>query len=525
MLWKKVNTSENAMYENPFANIQIEFAQELKQWNEQLIEFGSPEIVQRSEKSNRVSDQLMEYGHIEFRSHNWNEALNLYTWALCFAEPNTLYEGLAHGNRALCFFQMEMYQKAMIDFDFAMQNKCPEQFIANVQASRAQCEKLVKKQTNLKLRTPKLRISTDKKFPCMVNLLELNRNKDYGRCVVAKRDIEIGTYVFVAENFASTVTSDKQAYCLSCHKTEMNFIPCKNCSDVMFCNEDCANWDSIHKWECQSTYHHIEDISVKFVVQTILVAIDMFSDANNLIKFVEDVIVDKGCDKIPKTSCDSMSKYGIFLTLTPSYKNEYLLRAYQAFTCLLLIPKVNYLFDTMAKRRFLKNLVLHHTVIIPKNAFCDIARYSDQFSVKYIFDVLSIINHSCAPNLNFATMGNLGYCVSVRPIKKGDQVFINYLGDDVHKPLDQRKKSLLCNWGFECKCDKCEVAGDTPEHEFMKTDPALKYIIRNFEHDQCTTDSAKRFQLKKQCIKFLKKFGHLSWSSELEFVINCFTSL
>lgn len=525
MLWKKVNTSEGPVYENPFINVQNDFSQELKQWKEQLIAFQSPELVQRTEKSNRVSDQLMEYGHSEFRNHNWSEALNLYTWALCFAEPGTLYEGLAHGNRALCFTQMGMHQKAMVDFDFAMIKKCPDQFIANVQASRAQCEKLLKKPTHGKTRTPKLRIPSDKKFPCMVNLLELNRNKDYGRCVVAKRDIEVGTYVFIAENFASAVTSDKQAYCLSCHKSEMNFIPCKHCSVVMFCNEDCASWDSIHKWECRSSYHQIEDIGVKFVVQTILVALDMFSDVEELMKFVESVIVDKGCDKIPKSSSDPTSKYGIFLTLTPSYKLEYVLRAYQAYTCLLLIPKVSYMFDTEPKRVFLKNLILHHTVVIPKNAFCNIAQCSEHFTVKYIFDVLSIINHSCAPSLSFATMGKLGYCVSVRPIKKGDQVFINYLGDGAKKPTEQRKKSLLCNWGFECKCDKCEDAEDTPEHQIMKADPTLKYIVDNFKEDQCTTDSAKRFQLRKQCIKFLKKYGHLSWSSELEFVTNCFTSL
>lgn len=262
MLWKKVNTSENAVYGNPFASIHTDFAQELKQWKEQVNAFESS---QRAEgKSNRVADQLMEFGHAEFRNHNWSNALSLYSWALCFAEPGTLYEGLAHGNRALCFLQMEMYQKAMVDFDLAMQKKCPDQFIANVQASRAQCQKLLKKQTQWKHRTPKLRIPADKKFPCMINLLELKRNKDFGRCVVAKRDIEIGTYVFVAENFSSCVLSDKQAYCLSCHKTEMNFIPCKHCSDVMFCNEDCASWDSIHKWECQSAYHQVSGFFAYF---------------------------------------------------------------------------------------------------------------------------------------------------------------------------------------------------------------------------------------------------------------------
>lgn len=223
--------------------------------------------------------------------------------------------------------------------------------------------------------------------------MEIKRNKDFGRCVFAKRDIEIGQTVLVAEHFASAITSEKQAYCLTCEKTEMNFIPCKNCSYVCFCDEDCANYDNLHKMECQTCYHQIEDVNLKFIVQTILVAIDIFPDIESLIAFVEETISDKGCDKIPKTSCDPPSKYGIFLKLTPSYKDEHLFLAYQAFTYINLIPKVKYLFDTEPKQRFLLHLVLHHTTVIPKNAFYDIAQFSDQYTVKYIFDVLSIVSN------------------------------------------------------------------------------------------------------------------------------------
>lgn len=189
------------------------------------------------------------------------------------------------------------------------------------------------------------------------------------------------------------------------------------------------------------------------------------------------------------------------------------------------MPKVKYLFDTLAKQRFLMHLVLHHSIVIPKNAFSDVVQCSHQLTLKYIFDVLSILNHSCAPNLEFDTVGKFGYCVSVRPIQRGDQVFINYMGDDVYKTTELRQKSLKDCWGFECKCDKCEVIPQTDEHEAMKEDASLKYIISNYENDRITKDHIKRFQLKKHCIKFLQKYGHLSWSTELEYVISCFTSL
>lgn len=408
------------MYVNPFVNISLDYADYMQKWNEKLDDLKS--AVDLLVKSNKMSDQLIEFGHAEYRGRHWIEALNFYSQALGYAEIDTLYEGLAHGNRALCFFQLEMYQKAVIDFDLAVEKKCPEEFLIDIQSTRVECQKLAKKHSEPKARVPKL-LLPDKKFPCMANCVEIKRNKDFGRSIFAKRDIDVGQTVFVAESFASVITTDNQVYCVACHKVAMNFIACKNCSNVMFCNEDCMSWYTLHKMECRTCYHQIEDPSVKFVIQTLLVAIDIFSNnVDNLIKFVEETTSDRGCDKIPKSSCDSTSKYGIFLKLTPSLKDDYMFRAYQAFTCIALIPKVNYLFDTEQKQRFLMQLLLQHTIVIPKNAFFDEVQFSDNYTIEYIFDVLSLVNHSCAPNLSFDTVGKLSYCVAIRPIKKGDQV-------------------------------------------------------------------------------------------------------
>lgn len=523
-LWLKENHGEQSMYVDPFAIIGMDYANNFKRWEDRLNEFKSLEAAQRSKKCNNTADELLQYGHTEFSNRNWIEALNYYSRALCFAECGTFYEGLAHGNRGLCFFQLGMYQKALIDFDFAARKKCPEQFMADIQGSRVKCQKIDKNSDQIKLSIPKMKMAADKKFPCLANALEIKGNKEFGRCIVAKKDIDIGQTVCVSEAFASAVLAEKQAYCYTCQKIEMNFIPCSCCSDVMFCDEDCANWNSIHKMDCRTCYHQINDIGVKFITQSILVAIEIFPNIESMIEMVETVTSDKGCDKIPKSSNDSISKYGIFLKLTPVFRDENLFQAYQAFTCILLIPKIRFLFDTESEQRFLMHLILHHATVIPKNAFLDLAQFSDQITVKYMFDTLSIINHSCAPNLHFTMIGKIGYCMSVRPIKKGDQVFINYLGEDVHKPTEQRQRLLKGNWNFDCQCDKCYESCDYVPSDAFKLDPSWKYIIRNYENSHIA-DNQKRITLKKQCVKFLKKYGHLPWSTELEFVINCFTSL
>lgn len=57
-----------------------------------------------------------------------------------------------------------------------------------------------------------------------------------------------------------------------------------------------------------------------------------------------------------------------------------------------------------------------------------------------IFDIISRLNHSCESNVdNFFDENGMMYCVANRSIKKGDQVFIDYLGGERYSsPLERR---------------------------------------------------------------------------------------
>lgn len=95
-----------------------------------------------------------------------------------------------------------------------------------------------KKQHRNKKRTPKMKLPADKQFPCMANVLEIKGNKDFGRCIITKKDIDFCQTIFVAETFASVIVDDEQqqhrhCYCYTCHRTDLNFIPCAKCSDVL----------------------------------------------------------------------------------------------------------------------------------------------------------------------------------------------------------------------------------------------------------------------------------------------------
>lgn len=162
------------------------------------------------------------------------------------------------------------------------------------------------------------------------------------------------------------------------------------------------------------------------------------------------------------------------------------------------------------------HLNLHNTVVNAQNSFF----YDGGPKVRYIFDILLLINHSCASS-HFSGFDKICFSICVRPIKKGDQVFINYLLNDVDL-TESRQKSLKKLWGFDCKCDKCEVSTPSFNLNAMKEDPLFNEI-RNYQKQEIN-DNKKRFKLKQQCISFLKKYGS-QWSPELDIVINCFISI
>lgn len=115
-------------------------------------------------------------------------------------------------------------------------------------------------------------------------------------------------------------------------------------------------------------------------------------------------------------------------------------------------------------------------------------------------------------------MDNREILVTTRPIKKGDQLFVAYLG--FGQTTMERQEMLMQQYEFNCKCDKCVPHCDSTDRERMKSDPNYQYLMRSVTAGGNVKSSERRRRQK--CIEFLNKFGHLPWSQELDDVIDAF---
>jgi len=184
----------------------------------------------------------------------------------------------------------------------------------------------------------------------------------------------------------------------------------------------------------------------------------------------------------------------------------------QIFDMAMALPKVNVLFDSKKKQRFLMHLILHHYLIIASNS-------SVGNSEVMHFNIYSLLNHSCAPNVHFVFEDArclVKYCVTVRPVRKGEQLYTHYLNssDIVEMSKEKRQEHLKRSHRFICKCEKCEKS-------YQSTPEVAKSYAR-FQQDNFGADDRRMIE---SCVKFLNKHKRSPWSVEIENISSYYQEL
>lgn len=173
-------------------------------------------------------------------------------------------------------------------------------------------------------------------------------------------DIDVGQIVMVDEMYITNVHSQNETYCKTCLKSTMNFIPFRNCSDVMFCDDQCMASHNIHEMTCNAL-HGLTFNSIR-IVESIVIAVTAFPNVATLMGFVESALVARDPDT-PKCSSDAQSKYRSFLKLdisTDKIQEEIDRSVYHSYQLLLEIPEVKRRFQLKREKRFLMHLILQH---------------------------------------------------------------------------------------------------------------------------------------------------------------------
>uniref|UniRef100_A0A915KRU0 MYND-type domain-containing protein n=1 Tax=Romanomermis culicivorax TaxID=13658 RepID=A0A915KRU0_ROMCU len=266
-------------------------------------------MTQQQSKSNRESELFRKQGNEFYKLRNFDGAITLYGESVhriddipdserhYFPVPwfDTLYESFiqpdlralwgagwdldavlqavddseqlasAYGNRSSAFYEISrfavrpLFPESLRDVERALAvSSCPVTLLAKLLNRKDKCE--------LNLENSKVKEKIDplnalksgwknlERFPDISADVNVNYCKEKGRYLTASRDLEPGSVIIVEEAYASAfLPHQKDYFCHQCYsQLPLDFVPCKSCIDVKFCNFSCRDQaqDTFHKYEC-----------------------------------------------------------------------------------------------------------------------------------------------------------------------------------------------------------------------------------------------------------------------------------
>ncbi|XP_014247079.1 SET and MYND domain-containing protein 4-like isoform X1 [Cimex lectularius] len=493
-----------------------------------------------SKKSNNNSVASRTKGNRYYSEKDYMKALELYTRAVGEAQNNSAELALAYANRSAVTFCLEEYEDSIVDVERALSGKYPQMlrvkllerkgrslvFLRSYRKAVATFEealqaleysKIPNKQrsnfrTSIELEIAEIRDKCDdviNRVPavmpklthppsdcieCASNAVDIDYMPGMGRMVVAATDIYPGDVIAIERPYVSSVLAKEYLlFCYMCKKRCHSLIPCLNCPQVFFCNENCRNssWNESHRVECDILLTLHKQGYNKLALLALHILLKMTNQGDGLREYVynEHKLHSVKSPKLRgfkdgKYSCNKYSTYHLETNFgLRSWDDDTFSRVVGA-CCMLHVLKQTSYFDAVKESRDEK-------LLFRPNMYPDLTQVESivgAILLKYLFIVscnahevsetriitkpevsseiaeigaalypfLSLINHSCDPNVvRTIHDGDLAVLTAIQFIKNGEQVFDNYGYHHGIHGVDLRQESLVRQYYFVCKCRAC----------------------------------------------------------------------
>lgn len=448
ILWKKRESIDSDLFIELFAGRGYDIHADIKYYEAADVDEYSDATSNiwlhcSDSKRNEAAKAHREEGKRFFAEGKYFEAMKEFNNALKLAENESEELGFAYANRSSCFFYLNFLEECMTDIELATHSNYPEHLLHKLEDCVKKCTQLVRilEPNSNKFREPELSFQEHDEFPGVADCLDIRQNNTFGRHVVTQRDLKIGQTILVepAYSIVPYSKSECRSRCAHCFKEYRNFIPCKKCVDVLFCNEKCME-QSFHKYHCILWAPEPDEEKFKLVLSTFFRMKVAFPDFDFLMHTVKLLL--KGEHVIKLTSEQRKFCQLFQLAHNHEWKSDEELETLRvvASHCFHAIvkslPDFKGQFTDLKRRRFLQHLIFHLCHITEYEHFMHeylLGKDDDEISgsifdgyASAMFTFGSHINHSCLPNVFWLTVDDRLICKVIRPIKRGEQIFRAY---------------------------------------------------------------------------------------------------
>ncbi|CAH0564153.1 unnamed protein product [Brassicogethes aeneus] len=422
-----------------------------------------------SGKSNAESEKYRLKGNEMFKLKCNDKSIEYYTQSIAHAENNTESLAIAYANRSAVLFQIKLYKECLDDISRALGNPYPAHLMEKLQSRQEKALNLVSTQKNLEYHINIPTIENDNKNPlieCSSDAIEIKYSPNLGRHIVAKRDISPGEILAIEKPYCKILVDCFFNHCHNCLKLCYNLKPCPKCCTFLYCSDEC---------EISSKNYHDIECCVSKTLQ------DLKLDKLKLIALRTAIISKKHYNKIWNITTDEKDVYtsGNFKEIHALIANtekrstpDLFERSFTSSILFYIIRKWTNFFDGAdeASEAAFKEILLINLQTGPCN-FHEISEITQNEDGVYApveigsgsYSFLSMLNHSCTPNVLRNCYGSAIVLRCLETIREGEQCFDNYGYHYAIMVKSDRQKHLSKQYFFDCLCLACEE--DWPLYE------------------------------------------------------------
>ncbi|CAL8108768.1 unnamed protein product [Orchesella dallaii] len=447
----------------------------------------TPNLVQ---KNASISEAFRTKGNEFYKLKNLNLALRCYTLALCYAPKDAKCEALAYSNRSACFLESKQYD--LCNNDIAHFERISSSWTEpddlkikqRIQERKCKVNGFLKPEEDTKSMQEFFTIPVrNTTVPSASPVVGIKNDNERGRhvCNSSNEPIPPGQTIIVERPFAHILlkTYDFELkHCNYCVKDLYGGgIPCEKCVFFIYCSPECQKMNSNqHKHECECS----ELLFELNMTRTVYLSLSIVLKLNP--STLEDYFKSNDSSELPGFTNGIYDSNAYEPINKLIYHNEILTNkemfnyvSHAMVLANILEQKSTYFNSSMQHgevpraKVLLSTLLFLHQMNLPCNAHslykleCSRSPTEDDIrSATYeevgagAFALLSMINHSCSPNVVRVTLPNGRTAViSIKIIKPGEEVQDNYGEHFALTDKITRNKFLSSTYNFDCSCEAC----------------------------------------------------------------------
>lgn len=411
----------------------------------------APKCSVRAAELRRAGNQLYAKKLFEIALRKYNESI-------C-AAPNASKDlAIGYANRSAIYYEQGLYDVALANIVLAKKNNYPEELMPKLLSREANCRS---KLEDVRIPLVEASLELNPKIPFLAKGIQGRMDPAQGPIMVAKRDFKAGDVILREKPMVACVAWEnvfgRCNYCISTNLS--HFIPCRNCTTAMFCDEECMRkGQSVHRFECGVCAGLSRMFDFWLGPRLFFHGLSLFNDdVTRMMKFCKKFQgnIDSCFYNLDYSKYSPLDEFRTFLTAKsrrfekPLYDNIIQLNAAIFFDMYMKVPLVQSLIATEEQKDFMQQCFVDYQIQKRNLAF-------RQTSNGPLYPIASCFGHSCDPNTVLLNeLGNELKMIVLRPIRRGEQIHFSY-GPTYEQDAEQHEDQLL-SLGFDCLCDWCHV--------------------------------------------------------------------